>query len=382
EEQIEAATRSFYSGFVAEAIERHCADAVMDSSGVSHPGLLTAADMAPFKARHEEPVTTDFHGWTVAKCGPWSQGPVFLQQLRLLEAYDLGSRGLLSVEHIHLVTECAKLAFADREAWYGDPDFARVPIAELLSPAYADARRRLVGERASVELRPGSPDRLEPHLPRRDSQAVSPGHWTGSGSQSLGVVRGDTVHVAVADRHGNLVACTPSGGWLQSSPVIAGLGFGLGTRAQMFNLDPEHPNHLEGGKRPRTTLSPSLALRDGAPRLAFGTPGGDQQDQWTLEFFLAHALFGLDIQAALDAPMFHTSHFPSSFAPHDAHPGRLHSEPMAPGVLDELRGRGHEVVEAEPWSLGRTCAVGVDPESGLLSAGANPRGGQAYAVGR
>jgi gamma-glutamyltranspeptidase/glutathione hydrolase len=382
EEQIEAATRSFYSGFVADAIERHCRDAVMDSSGVSHPGLLTAADMAAFKARHEEPVTADFHGWTVAKCGPWSQGPVFLQQLRLLEAYDLRSSGLLSAEHIHLVTECAKLAFADREAWYGDPDFARVPIAELLSPAYADARRRLVGERASVELRPGSPSGLEPHLPRRESQAVSPGHWTGTGSQSLGAVRGDTVHVAVADRHGNLVACTPSGGWLQSSPVVAGLGFGLGTRAQMFNLDPEHPNHLEGGKRPRTTLSPSLALRDGAPRLAFGTPGGDQQDQWTLEFFLAHALFALDIQAALDAPMFHTSHFPSSFAPHDAHPGRLHSEPMAPGVLDELRGRGHEVVEAEPWSLGRTCAVGIDAERRVLSAGANSRGGQAYAVGR
>ena len=223
---------------------------------------------------------------------------------------------------------------------------------------------------------------MEPRLPRRDAQAVRPGHWTGTGSQSLGAVRGDTVHVAVADRHGNLVACTPSGGWLQSSPVIAGLGFCLGTRAQMFNLDPWHPNHLEGGKRPRTTLSPSLALRDGAPRLAFGTPGGDQQDQWTLEFFLAHTLFGLDLQAAIDAPMFHTSHFPSSFAPHDAHPGRLHSEPMPSGVLEDLRRRGHEVVEAEPWSLGRTCAVGIESQTGLLSAAANPRGGQAYAVGR
>jgi len=251
-----------------------------------------------------------------------------------------------------------------------------------LSPEYAEARRRLVGARASVELRPGSPSGMEPRLPRRDAQAVSPGHWTGTGSQSLGAERGDTVHVAVADRHGNLVACTPSGGWLQSSPVIAGLGFCLGTRAQMFNLDPEHPNHLEGGKRPRTTLSPSLALRDGAPRLAFGTPGGDQQDQWTLEFFLAHTLFGLDLQAAIDAPMFYTSHFPSSFAPHDAHPGRLHSEPMPAGVLEDLRGRGHEVVEAEPWSLGRTCAVGIESETGLLSAAANPRGGQAYAVGR
>jgi len=382
EEQIEAATRSFYSGFVAEAVEQHCRGHVMDSSGTPHPGFLTAADMAAFKAGHEEPVSTDFAGWTVAKCGPWSQGPVFLQQLRLLEPYELGAKDFLSAEHVHLVTECAKLAFADREAWYADPDFAQVPLAELLSPEYAEARRRLVGDRASAELRPGSPSGMEPRLPRRDAQAVRPGHWTGTGSQSLGAVRGDTVHVAVADRHGNLVACTPSGGWLQSSPVIAGLGFCLGTRAQMFNLDPGHPNHLEGGKRPRTTLSPSLALRDGAPRLAFGTPGGDQQDQWTLEFFLAHTLFGLDLQAAIDAPMFHTSHFPSSFAPHDAHPGRLHSEPMPSGVLEDLRRRGHEVVEAEPWSLGRTCAVGIESQTGLLSAAANPRGGQAYAVGR
>jgi len=380
DEQIEGARRSFYTGFVAEAIERHCRAEVMDSSGTAHPGLLTGADMARFEARHETPVTVDFRGWTVAKCGPWSQGPVFLQQLRLLEQCDLGA--FLSADHIHLVTECAKLAFADREAWYADPDFAPVPLGGMLSHDYARERRRLVGDRASLELRPGRPGGVEPHLPRRETQAVRPGHWTGTGSQSLGAVRGDTCHVAVADRHGNLVACTPSGGWLQSSPVIPGLGFCLGTRAQMFNLDPEHPNHLEGGKRPRTTLSPSLAMRGGRPRLAFGTPGGDQQDQWTLGFFLAHAVFGHDLQAAIDAPMFHTSHFPSSFAPHDAHPGRLHSEPMAAGVLDELRQRGHEVVEAEAWTLGRTCAVGIDPDTNLLSAGANPRGGQAYAVGR
>jgi gamma-glutamyltranspeptidase/glutathione hydrolase len=354
----------------------------MDSSGVPHPGLLTTDDLAAFKVRHEAPATATFHGWTVAKCGPWSQGPAFLQQLRLLEAYDLPAMGLGSADHIHAVVECAKLAFADREAWYADPDFAPVPLAELLSRDYADERIRIVTDRASLELRPGSPAGLQPRLPRREGQAVSPHHWTGTGLQTLGGVRGDTVHVAVADRHGNLVACTPSGGWLQSSPVIPGLGFCLGTRAQMFNIDPEHPNHLEGGKRPRTTLSPSLALRDGLPRLAFGSPGGDQQDQWTLEFFLAHTVFGLGLQGAIDAPMFHTTHFPSSFAPHDAHPGRVHSEPMAPGVLDELRRRGHEVVEASAWSLGRICTVGVDHETGVLSAAANPRGGQAYAVGR
>jgi gamma-glutamyltranspeptidase/glutathione hydrolase len=288
----------------------------------------------------------------------------------------------LSADHIHLVTECAKLAFADREAWYGDPNFARVPLNELLSHQYAEERRRLVGEDASVELRPGSPEGVAPRLPRREMQRVSEGHWTVPDAQSLGFVRGDTVHVAVADRHGNLVACTPSGGWLQSSPVISGLGFCLGTRAQMFNLDSAHPNHLEGGKRPVTTLSPSIAMLDGEPALAFGTPGGDQQDQWTLEFFLSHAVFGRQLQAAIDAPMFHTSHFPSSFAPHEAHPGRLHSEPMARGVLEELQRRGHEVFDAPPWSIGRICAVGVDPKTRFLTAAASPRFGQAYAIAR
>ena len=367
--QIDAGLRAFYSGFVAEAVERHCRAEFMDSSGTAHAGLLTGDDLARFSARHEDPVMAGFGDWTVAKCGPWSQGPVFLQQLRLLERLDLSPAGFLSADHVHLVTECAKLAFADREAWYADPEFAAVPLAALLADGYADRRCELVGERASLELRPGAPEDVQPHLPRRAASGVS-GY------------PGDTVHVAVADRFGNLVACTPSGGWLHGSPVIAGLGFCLGTRAQMFNLDPAHPNRLEGGKRPRTTLSPSLALRGGEPRLAFGTPGGDQQDQWTLEFFLAHAVFGHDLQAAIDAPMFHTTHFPSSFAPHDAHPGRVHAEPMGPGVHDELRRRGHDVVEAAPWSLGRICVVARDLKRGMLSAAASPRGGQAYAVGR
>jgi gamma-glutamyltranspeptidase/glutathione hydrolase len=383
ESQIDAALSAFYSGFIAEAVERHCRTELMDSSGTAHRGLLAGADLAEFKARHEEPVTTDFEGWTIAKCGPWSQGPVFLQQLRLLDGLGLRAAGFLSADHIHLVAECAKLAFADREAWYADPDFAAVPLDDLLARDYSASRRALVGGSASLDLRPGGPAGRHPRLPRRSGQAVAEGHWTGTGAQAVGEVRGDTVHVAAADRHGNMVACTPSGGWLQSSPVIAGLGFCLGTRAQMLNLDPDHPNRLEGGKRPRTTLSPSIALRDGEPRLAFGTPGGDQQDQWSLEFFLAHAVFGHDLQAAIDAPMFHTAHFPSSFAPHDSHPGSLYVESRVDGaVLSELRKRGHEVVEADPWSLGRLCAVGRDHKTGMLSAAANPRGAQAYAAGR
>ena len=372
EEQIESALRAFYTGFVGEAIDLHCRNALMDSSGSAHAGLLTAEDMARFRAGHEAPVTADFDGWAVAKCGPWSQGPVFLQQLRLLEGLDLAAAEFLSAEHIHAVVESAKLAFADREAWYADPDFASVPLEDLVSRPYADARRRLVDGRASFELRPGSPAGRNPRLPQRETQPA----------RVAGGNPGDTVHIAVGDRHGNLVACTPSGGWLMSSPVIEGLGFGLGTRAQMFNLDPLHPNRVEGGKRPRTTLSATIATREDGARIAFGTPGGDQQDQWTLEFFLAHVVFGMPLQAAIDAPMFHTTHFPSSFAPHDAHPGRMHAEPLPPGVVEELRRRGHEVEEAAQWSLGRTCAVASGLKTGMLSAAANPRGGQAYAAGR
>ena len=383
ESQIDAALGAFYSGFVADAIERHCRHDFMDSSGSAHSGLVAGADLAAFKARHEAPVTVEFGGWTVAKCGPWSQGPVFLQQLSLLEAGGLGAAGFLSSDHVHLVTECAKLAFADRDAWYADPDFADVPMDDLLARAYNAGRRKLVSDRASLDLRPGAPGGRQPRLPQLSKQAVAEGHWTGRGAQAVGEVRGDTVHVAAVDRHGNMIACTPSGGWLQSSPVIPGLGFCLGTRAQMLNLDPLHPNHLEGAKRPRTTLSPSLALRGGEPCLAFGTPGGDQQDQWSLEFFLAHAVFEQDLQAAIDAPMFHTAHFPSSFAPHAAEPGSLYIESRVEvDVLDDLRGRGHEIVDAGAWSLGRLCAVGRDPETGMLSAGANPRGAQGYAAGR
>jgi gamma-glutamyltranspeptidase/glutathione hydrolase len=213
-----------------------------------------------------------------------------------------------------------------------------------------------------------------------DAQTV-----TGTGeptAAAAGLGPGDTCHVDVGDRFGNLVSATPSGGWLQSSPVIPSLGFCLGTRAQMFTLTPGLPNSLAPRKRPRTTLSPSLALRDGEPCLAFGTPGGDQQDQWTLAFLLAHHLFGLDLQAAIDAPAFHTEHFPSSFYPHPASPRSAHLESrFGDAVVSELRARGHHVVVHEPWSLGRVSAVEREP-GGMLKAAANPRGMQGYAVGR
>jgi gamma-glutamyltranspeptidase/glutathione hydrolase len=381
--QIEAARRAFYEGFVAEAIDDYIArNEILDSSGRRNRGLLSGADMAAWRAGLEVPITLDYAGYTVCKTGPWGQGPVFLQQLALLAGFDLGSMSPGGVDFIHTVVECAKLAFADREAWYGDPRFVDVPVAALLDARYNDQRRSMVSDVASLELRPGRVEGRTPVLPDgllERAAAATPG---GGEPTMARDAPGDTCHVDVIDRFGNVVSATPSGGWLQSSPVIPAIGFPLGTRAQMFWLTDEVPNAMAGGKRPRTTLSPSLALRNGAPYLAFGTPGGDQQDQWSLVFFLHHVHGGLDLQAAIDAPMWHTSHFPSSFYPRDAHLGEAHvEERIDPTVVDELRARGHRVVIEPGWSLGRVSAAGRDHE-GWLKAAANPRGMQGYAVGR
>jgi gamma-glutamyltranspeptidase / glutathione hydrolase len=401
--QIEAARRTFSEGFVAEAIAAYLDRAeVMDVSGRPHRGLLAGQDLADWRAGVEAPVTFDYAGLTVCKTGPWGQGPVFLQQLALLSGFDLAGMGATSADLIHTVVECAKLAFADREAWYGDPRGSDVPVDALLSPEYASARRRLVGAEASGELRPGSPGDAVARLPgyalagfsgsaAASGAAGSRGHDAGAGEPTAGTAAravpvpelgpGDTCHLDVADSFGNLVSATPSGGWLQSSPVIPGLGFCLGTRAQMFSLTPGFASTLAPGRRPRTTLSPSLALRDGEPYLSFGTPGGDQQDQWTLTFFLNHVLFGMNLQEAIDAPGFHTDHFPSSFYPRGSVPRSLSVEARAgEQVIAELRRRGHLVEVTPPWSLGRVSAVARD--GGFLYAGANPRGMQGYAVGR
>ena len=375
EGQIEAARDAFYRGFVADAIATYLEDAeALDSSGRRHRGLLTGDDLASWQASLELPVELDCHGWRVSKTGPWGQGPVFLQQLALLDGFDLGSLDRAGAELVHTVVECAKLAFADREAWYGDPRFVDVPLDELLSAGYADERRALVTDEASGELRPGTPGGREPRLPTlHEADAVAPG---------LGEpTRGDTCHVDVVDRRGNAVGATPSGGWLHGSPVVPGLGFCLGTRAQMFWLEEGLPSSLEPGKRPRTTLSPTIARRDGET-LAFGTPGGDQQDQWSLVFFLSLVHFGLNAQEAIDAPMFHTEHFPESFYPRGARPRTLQLENRFDrAVVEELRRRGPLVEVHEPWSLGRLSVAGRGGD-GVLYAAANPRGMQGYAVGR
>jgi gamma-glutamyltranspeptidase / glutathione hydrolase len=419
DEQIEAARRAFYEGFVAETIASFVTTTqVMDVTGTPHRGLLSHGDMAAWRARLEEPLTFDFAGLTVCKTKPWGQGPVFLQQLALLNGFDLEAMGPGSADYIHTVTECAKLAFADREAWYGDPDFTDVPIDTLLSAKYAEERRRLVGDEASADLIPGSPDGREPVLPgyaisaypgragagnahlgasvtpnfdAGDLPNLDPGTGEptlrtsgpdgGTGSAAKGYRAGDTCHLDVADRFGNMVSATPSGGWLQSSPVIPGLGFCLGTRAQMFTLTPGQPATIAPGKRPRTTLTPSLALRGGEPYLAFGTPGGDQQDQWSLLFLLNHLHFGMNLQQAIDYPSFHSAHMPSSFYPREAQPRVIDVESRVdPEVIAELRRRGHLVNVRPAWSLGRVSAVAR--RNGVLYAAANPRGMQGYAIGR
>jgi len=377
EAQVDAARDAFYRGSIAEIIVGFSSGtSVVDSSGSGHSGLLSLDDLASWRASYERPVTGDYRGMTVCKTGPWGQGPVFLQQLALLDGFALNELPLDSADRIHTIVECAKLAFADREAWYGDPDHVDVPLEALLSSDYNAARRPLVGDRASLELIPGSPDGRSPSIAVPGRETPAPG------TREPTLTTGDTCYVAVVDRDGNVVSATPSGGWLQSSPVMPSLGFPLGTRAQMFSLVEGAANALVPGARPRTTLSPTLVLRDGRPVLAFGTPGGDQQDQWTVGFFLAHIDCGLDLQAAIDLPAFHTTHFPDSFYPHEARPGEIHVEArVGESVISELRSRGH-TVEVEPaWGLGRLGAVGRD-ESGVLSAGANPRGKSGYAVGR
>ena len=409
ERQIEHARKMWSQGFVAEAIDRFCrTQAVMDTSGEPHRGVLTGQDMARWQPRVEAPLTYEYGRYTVCKAGPWTQGPVMLQQLALLKGFDLDRLAPTDPDFIHVVVECSKLAYADRETFYGDPDFVAVPMEILLSDDYNDARRRLVADRASLELRPGtiagygkrvdvrlgSADRTgvdrtgageptvgripwthddedDPSLGRKPEPAVTP----------MGAARGDTVHFDIVDQAGNMVSATPSGGWLQSSPVIPELGFCLGTRAQMFWLDAEHPAALMPGKRPRSTLTPSMALRDGEPYLAWGSPGGDQQDQWTTQMFLRHVHGGLNLQEAIDAPAWHSEHFPSSFWPRTARPGVLVVEGRLPAAtVNDLERRGHIVEVGPDWSEGRLTAASRVGRRRRTAA--NPRGMQGYAAGR
>jgi gamma-glutamyltranspeptidase/glutathione hydrolase len=384
--QIERARKSWSQGFVAEAIDRFCrTQEVMDVTGERHRGVLTGADMAAWQASVEAPLTYDYGRYTVCKAGVWSQGPAMLQQLALLKGFDLDGLDPAGPDFIHWQVEAAKLAFADRESFYGDPEFVDVPVETLLSDRYNAGRRELITDKASLDLRPGDIDGFGATVSLRRAEGARAAVGSlGAGEPTvgrLGEVTGDTVHLDIVDRAGNMVSATPSGGWLQSSPVIPELGFGLGTRAQMFWLEEGHPGALAPGKRPRTTLSPTLALRDGEPYLAWGSPGGDQQDQWTTQFFLRHVHAGMNLQEAIDAPAWHSEHFPISFWPRTARPGVLVVESRVPEkTIKELRRRGHEIEVGPAWSEGRlTAASRVGKRR---RAAANPRGMQGYAAGR
>lgn len=375
EAQLEAALTAWYQGFVAEEIDAFCRTEVFDDSGAHHTGLLTGADLAAWRPTYEQTVSVDAFGWQIHKVNAWSQGPVLLQQLAALQAMgDLPAPH--SAELIHRAVEVGKLSFADRDANYGDT--TTVPLDVLLSPDYAAKRAALVTDRAGEPLRNGT-GQLPKYVTTPPAAPKAAG--LGIGEPTLGTPSGDTCHIDVIDRWGNIISATPSGGWLQSSPTIEPLGFCLGTRAQMFWLEDGLPNSLVPGKRPRTTLSPSFAVRDGQ-QLSFGTPGGDQQDQWQLVFFLNHAAHGMNLQAAIDAPSWHTTAFASSFYPRATGTDLVIESRVDSATLDELSRRGHRVEVAEPWSLGRLSAVSRDTSTGVLRAGANPRGQQGYAIGR
>ena len=387
ETQIEAAMRAFYQGFVAEAVDRFYRTEQADGAGARHRGLLAGEDMAAWRPTWEDTVSIDFAGVTVHKTGPWGQGPALLQALRILDAKGVADLEPGSASWVHVVVETLKLSLADRDAWFGDPDYVAVPLDRLLSLDYAGSRAAIIDDAASLDLRPGEPARDSASaVAALLALAAAPEEVGPGGGEptfaDLPEIEGDTVQLDVADRWGNLVAATPSGGWLQGSPAVPGLGFNVTTRGQMFWLDERLPSHLAPGRRPRTTLTPTVLTRGGRPVAGLGSPGGDQQEQWTLGLLLRHLHQGLNLQAAIDAPLFHTAHYVNSFAPRAFTPGVMHvEERFSEAVRDDLAERGHHLVVQPPWSLGRLCAAGFT-RSGLVRAAATPRFMQAYAVGR
>jgi gamma-glutamyltranspeptidase/glutathione hydrolase len=371
---MRAARDFFYKGDIARELVRYQREfKTRDSNGFVSAGLFSEEDLATYQGRIEEPAHVNYRGIEVYKLPFWSQGPVLLEMLNLLEGYDLKALKHNSADYVHVVAEAGKLAYADREHYYADPDFVKVPSRGLLSKEYAAGRRKLIDmARASMDMRPGDPFpfegvKLTQFLP--PSIQFRPGEKGTTGTRA-------------ADAAGNLFSATPSGGWFRTSPILEGLGFVLSTRGQIFWLDPSKANRLEPGKRPRTTLTPSLALKDGKPFLAFGTPGGDEQDQVNLQFFFNVVEFGMDIQDAIDAPNFQIAHFPSSFFPRKASPGEIGVEGrFAPATLEELTRRGH-IVKVEPeWSGGDETAILYDASRKVIFGAASPRREKSYALG-
>jgi gamma-glutamyltranspeptidase / glutathione hydrolase len=359
---IRAGRDAFYKGDIAHRI----ADADRAAGGV-----FAYEDLAEYHGSIEQPVSTSFHGYDVYKAPPWNQGPVLLQTLNILEGIDLQAYGDNSADYIHHVHEAIKLAYDDRNAYYGDPAFVKVPLTGLLSKAYAAERRALIGPRAALDHRVGDPFRFDPDVKPPAIRYVP--HPQGVRSSS---VPGDTTCVDVVDKDGNLFSATPSSGWLLGGAFVAGdTGVPLSNRMQVFDLDPASPNVLAGGKRPRTTLTPTLLLKDGKPFLAISTPGGDSQDQQILNVLLQLLVLGKPIQEAIEAPRINSLHPYSSFDDHDSEPGALEIENRVPqAIRDALTARGHRLRVLGPYGMSTgVVAVGVDPRSGTLRGGADVR---------
>ncbi|EWY38584.1 hypothetical protein N825_12295 [Skermanella stibiiresistens SB22] len=359
EHGLRAVFESFYRGDVAREIVAFSKD---------QGGLLERSDFDAFEIPLEDPVSLDFAGARIHKCPAWNQGPALLQSLSILKAHDLEAMGHNGADYVHTVTEAMKLAFADREQYYGDTRHGNIPIEDLLDDAYGLARAGLIDPAvASAELRPGDPTGGKPLL--------DPSDRFGGASWGAG-----TVHVDTADAEGNLCSFTPSGAWIKSSPVIPALGFPLGNRISNFHLGPaHHPNVIAPFKRPRTTISPTIVTRGDEPWIACGSMGGDQQDQWQLQFLLNRLVFGMPLQRAIEAPKFSSEHFPGFFAPHSFFTNRLRAEvTLGPEVLAELARRGHDVSIGPAWSEGFMLAVerplSGQPSPMALEAGCDPRG--------
>ncbi|MCU1422074.1 MAG: gamma-glutamyltransferase 2 [Microbacteriaceae bacterium] len=383
ESRIEAARTEWKTGYVAQQAVAFLSTPHRHSSGTDHAGVMIVDDFAAFSASYEPATTLDFRGHTIAKTGAWGQGPALLQTLAILDGFEDERLDPSTAIGAHTILEAQKLAYADREAYYGDGE---VPLDALLSPGYTEERRALIGDRASAEFRPGSVSGATPFIPPLRTEYSTRAEASGVGEPTVrptGETRGDTCHIDVVDRHGNMVSSTPSGGWLQSSPTVPELGFCLGTRLQMTWLEDGSASTLRPGRRPRTTLTPTLVLKDGHPVTALGSPGGDQQDQWQLLYLLRTIVGGYTPQQAIDAPAFHTTSVPGSFWPRTWEPaGAVVENRLGDDVIAALEALGHLVTRAGDWTLGRLSSVGRDLDRGILTAAANPRGVQGYAAGR
>ncbi|MEE8442490.1 MAG: gamma-glutamyltransferase family protein [Dehalococcoidia bacterium] len=368
EAAIQATREFFYKGEIAQEMTRFCQE---------QGGLLTMEDMASFQVKVEPPAAGSYKGIDVYTCGPWCQGPVSIEALHLLEGFDLQGMGHNTADYLHVVLEALKLAFSDRHAYYGDPDFVQVPLAGLLSKEYASSRRQAIDmQRATAEMPPAGDPWAYQTGGVRTAAAPVPAPLPGG-------LDADTSYTCVVDRWGNAFSATPSDSF-GGAPIVPGLGIIISPRGSQTWLDPDHPCALAPGKRPRLTPNPAMAFKDGKVWMPFGTPGGDVQCQSMVQLFLNLVEFGMEPQEAIEAPRASTWSFPNSFWPHTYLPGAVGVEArIDPATVEELRRRGHDVEVWDDWTsrMGGLCAIEIDRQRGMLRGGADPRR-EGYTIGR